>query len=227
MYRYLAPAAALYLAGSARAEFGNSFYLGPFPDGQVITKATYSMTAPDVPTGFDSSDSSLWLSVWVGVQPQSDDEDNENLVQPLLNWCLDNESCGCAADADQWCAAANTYTPSGQEGEDYVVVPTDATLDFEIAVNSSTNLIDQKIWINASGMQPGVIYSANECSDANCGTLSAFSWTNMTLTLSAAVESIEDYLALNVATSSGFTTTDGGLTWQVDEINMGTDTAWS
>jgi hypothetical protein len=49
----------------------------------------------------------------------------------------------------------------------------------------------------------------------------------MTLTLSAAVESIEDYLALNVATSSGFTTTDGGLTWQVDEINMGTDTAWS
>ncbi|KAK6189439.1 PHO85 cyclin-5 [Pestalotiopsis sp. IQ-011] len=128
--------------GRRGPSFGNSFYLGPFPDGQAIQKATYSMTAPTVPTGFDSADSSLWLSVWVG-------------------------------------------------------------------------------------MQPGVIYSANECPDASCGTLAAFGWTNMTLTLSAAVDSLEDYLALNVATSSGFSSSDGGLTWQVDEINMGTDTAWS
>lgn len=49
----------------------------------------------------------------------------------------------------------------------------------------------------------------------------------MTLTLSEAVDDIENYLALNVATSSGFTTTDGGVTWQVDEINMGKDTTWS
>lgn len=76
-------------------------------------------------------------------------------------------------------------------------------------MNTSTNLIDQKIWIDgilvssksdckwflfwlsemasvgdafsdkirtkASGMKPGVIYSANECSDTNCGTLPAFS----------------------------------------------------
>lgn len=133
MYRNIAPsaAAALLLARSARAEFGNSFYLGPFPNGQTIQKATYSMAAPTVPTGFDSADASLWLSVWVGVQPSSDDEDNENLVQPLLNWCADNAGCGCAAAEDGWCAAANTYTPAGQEGEDYVVVPTDATLDFE------------------------------------------------------------------------------------------------
>lgn len=139
MYRKLAPAAAtaaLLLARSARAEFGNSFYLGPFPDGQTIQKATYSMAAPTVPTGFDSADSSLWLSVWVGVQPSSDDEDNENLVQPLLNWCADNAGCGCAAAEDGWCAAANTYTPAGQEGEDYVVVPTDATLDFESMILS-------------------------------------------------------------------------------------------
>jgi hypothetical protein len=130
MFRYILPAAALF-AKAARADFGNSFYLGPFPDGQIITKATYSMAAPSVPTSYDTSDTSLWLSVWVGVQPESDDEDNENLVQPLLNWCLDNESCGCDADETQWCAAANTYTPSGQEGEAYVVVPTDATLDFK------------------------------------------------------------------------------------------------
>lgn len=129
--RHFVIPAALYLAQAARAEFGNSFYLGPFPNSQYITKATYSLAAPSVPTSYSSSDTSLWLSIWVGVQPDSTDEDNENLVQPLLNWCLDNESCGCSADETQWCAAANTYTPSGQEGEAYVIVPKDSTLDFE------------------------------------------------------------------------------------------------
>ncbi|KAH6651656.1 hypothetical protein BKA67DRAFT_660447 [Truncatella angustata] len=233
MRQYFLPAA-ICLAQVARAEFGNSFYLGPFSGGQYITKATYSLSAPSVPTGFDSSDTSLWLSIWVGVQQSSEDVDNENLVQPLLNWCLDNESCGCDADETQWCVAANTYTPSGQEGESYVVVPSDAVLDFEIAVNSSTSYIDQKVWINgelvsqksdSQGMKPGVIYSANECSDANCGTLPAFSWTNMTLTFNEAIDTVEP--ALNVATSTGFTTSDGGITWTADEINMGKDTAWS
>jgi hypothetical protein len=49
----------------------------------------------------------------------------------------------------------------------------------------------------------------------------------MTLHLSEAVENIEQYLSLNQATSSGFNTSDGGLTWSVDEINIGKDTTWS
>jgi hypothetical protein len=106
MRSYLLPAVLYW------AEFGNSFYLGPFSGSQYIVKATYSMTSPSIPTGYSTSDTSLWLSLWVGVQPKADNEDNENLVQPLLNWCLDNESCGCDADSTQYCAAANTYTPS-------------------------------------------------------------------------------------------------------------------
>lgn len=130
MRRFILPAA-LYLTQVARAEFGNSFYLGPFSGDQYISKATYSMTAPTVPTSYDTTDASLWLAIWVGVQPKTDDYDNANLVQPLLNWCLDNESCGCDANNTQWCAAANTYTAAGQEGEAYVVVPSDASIDFE------------------------------------------------------------------------------------------------
>lgn len=49
----------------------------------------------------------------------------------------------------------------------------------------------------------------------------------MTLTFNEAVSNLENYLSLNVAASSGFTTSDDGLTWSVDEINMGKDTAWS
>lgn len=76
-------------------------------------------------------------------------------------------------------------------------------------------------------MQPGVIYSANECSDSNCGTLAAFSWTNFTLVMSEAVTDLNSYLSYNVASSSGLTTSDGGITWVADEINMGKDTTWS
>lgn len=47
---YLAPAA-LYAAALlpvASANFGNSFYLGPWDGNAYITKATYSLTAPAV-----------------------------------------------------------------------------------------------------------------------------------------------------------------------------------
>lgn len=129
---YLLPAA-LYaaLAPVVSASFGNSFYLGPWSGDAYITKATYSLAAPGVVTGYDSSDSSLWVAIWVGVQQSADDVDAENLVQPLLNWCADQESCGCGASAAEWCVAASTYTPDGQTGQAYVAVPTGATLDFE------------------------------------------------------------------------------------------------
>jgi hypothetical protein len=133
---YLTPttlyaALTLALAPVATANFGNSFYLGPWTGGAYITKATYSLAAPSVITGYDTSDSSLWVSIWVGVQQSDVDVDNENLVQPLLNWCADQESCGCDASATEWCVAASTYTPEGQTGQAYVRVPSDAALDFE------------------------------------------------------------------------------------------------
>lgn len=47
---YLAPAAlcAAALLPAASANFGNSFYLGPWDGDAYITKATYSLTAPAV-----------------------------------------------------------------------------------------------------------------------------------------------------------------------------------
>lgn len=129
---YLIPAA-LYasLVPVVSADFGNSFYLGPWSGDAYITKAAYSLTAPSVITDYDTSDSSLWIAIWIGVQESSEDVDNENLVQPLLNWCIDQDSCGCDASATEWCVAASTYTPDGQTGQSYVAVPTDAMLDFE------------------------------------------------------------------------------------------------
>lgn len=225
----------LALTPVATANFGNSFYLGPWTGGAYISKATYSLAAPSVITDYDTSDSSLWVSIWVGVQQSAVDVDNENLVQPLLNWCVDQESCGCDASATEWCVAASTYTPEGQTGQAYVRVPSDAALEFEISVNSSTSMIDQKVWLNgelvsqqsdSKGLKPGVFYSANECSDSNCGTLASFSWTNITLVMSAAVTDLGDYMSYDGASSDGLTSSDGGITWTVDAIAMGKDTTW-
>lgn len=129
---YLAPAA-LYAAllPAVSANFGNSFYLGPWDGDAYITKATYSLTAPAVIQDYDTSDTSLWVAIWIGVQPNVADVSQANFVQPLLNWCADQTSCGCDASATEWCVTASTYTPEGQTGNAYVAVPADAKLDFE------------------------------------------------------------------------------------------------
>lgn len=130
---YLAPAAlcAGALLPFASANFGNSFYLGPWDGAAYITRATYSLDAPDVIQDYDTSDKSLWVAIWIGVQPNVPDVSQANLVQPLLNWCADQASCGCDAGADEWCVTASTYTPEGQTGNAYVAVPKGAKLDFE------------------------------------------------------------------------------------------------
>lgn len=75
-------------------------------------------------------------------------------------------------------------------------------------------------------MKPGVIYSANECSDSSCGTLAAFSWENLTLVFSEAVSDLNSYISYNGASSDGLTTSDGGITWVAEAIDMGKDTVW-
>ena len=168
-------------------EYGNMFYLGPTTNGQYITKATYSLSVPVPPTDFLTSEQDQrWLSLWIGLQdnPNNGDVLNMNFVQPLLNWGPNNEIWGCSADNEHWCAAASTYTPSGQIGQAYVPLPDNTTLDFVVEQNASTGMIDQSISMAGSviskesdskGMKPAVFYSGTECYADGCGTLDAHS----------------------------------------------------
>ena len=168
-------------------EYGNMFYLGPTTNGQYITKATYSLSVPVPPTDFLTSEQDQrWLSLWIGLQdnPNNGDVLNMNFVQPLLNWGPSNEVWGCSADNEHWCAAASTYTPSGQIGQAYVPLPDNTTLDFVVEQNASTGMVDQSISMAGSviskesdskGMKPAVFYSGTECYADGCGTLDAHS----------------------------------------------------
>jgi hypothetical protein len=72
----------------------------------------------------------------------------------------------------------------------------------------------------ANGMKPSLFYSGTECYDDGCGTLDAFSWSNITITLNKAASDFDQTLSLTGATSSGLSTSDGGITWHVDSIKI-------
>ena len=73
-------------------------------------------------------------------------------------------------------------------------------------------------------MKPGLFYSGTECYDDGCGTLAAFSWTNITITLSAADAKFDQTFSQTGATSSGMTTADGGVTWKIASVNRAKQT---
>ncbi|KAL1639219.1 hypothetical protein SLS58_008187 [Diplodia intermedia] len=194
------------------SKYGNMFYSGPTSNA-YITKATYSVVPPDAPCNYHTGVPQEELSLWVGVQadPTNGDVMDMNLVQPLLNWAPNQ---------------------TGQTGQTYQVVPTGSQLDFEISVNSETTKIDQKVWIagelvssqsDSAGMKPAVFYGANECVGYSCGTLKGYTWSNITVHLSAADENYGNTFSLSNATSSGATTSDSGKTWHIDSIKFAKD----
>jgi hypothetical protein len=97
IYTVIPAVAAVGAAASQPADswvFGNSlFYLGPPSGSARITKATYSIVPPAVPSGATVSNANdeVWVSVWVGASSTAGDAD-ANLYQPLFNWSPDQES---------------------------------------------------------------------------------------------------------------------------------------
>lgn len=97
IYTAIPAVAAVGAATSQPADswvFGNSlFYLGPPSGSARITKATYSIVPPPVPSGATVSNvnDEVWVSVWVGASSTAGDAD-ANLYQPLFNWSPDQES---------------------------------------------------------------------------------------------------------------------------------------
>ncbi|KAJ5785590.1 uncharacterized protein N7503_010802 [Penicillium pulvis] len=210
--------------------FGDSlFYLGPPSGNSRITKATYSIMPPAVPSGAKASTKDeVWVSVWVGASSTAGSDDYD-LYQPLFNWSLDQESQGCSASVEEWCVAASTYTPDGQIGQDYVAVPQNTTVDFEIAVEGKkviqTVTIDGEIVSKQSDTLDAALqylYSSNECytGSGSCGTLAGYSITNLTVTLSEADTGFADVLSLDSVTDKNFKSTDGGITWHADWIKV-------
>ncbi|KAF4781303.1 hypothetical protein HER10_EVM0009988 [Colletotrichum scovillei] len=226
-------AARIVAAGKYDAwKFGNMFTLGS--DSSVITKATYTLVPPSIPCGtvISNKDDQPWMSIWVGIS-QSVSDQGSDLFQPLLNWAPDNSAAGCPASNTEWCVAASTFTGSTQVAQPYIAIPSKSDVDFELVYDASKG-VTQKVWINGAmvsqqtdvdgnGKAPTYIYSSNECYQGACGTLPAYSWSNLTIVLAKADKTFGDSLQLTGATSTGIKTTDDGKTWHVDAIKINQD----
>ncbi|KAF4536940.1 uncharacterized protein LTHEOB_11808 [Lasiodiplodia theobromae] len=226
MYKSTSAAVLALAAGASAADFsawafGNMFTVGPATGNAYITKATWSVLPPAVPSDATMKDKSdpPFLSLWIGVSDSISDE-NTALVQPLLNWSPDQDSQGCPAAADEWCVDASTYFASGQVAQPYVQVPKNTKIDFEITATSAKKTT-QKVWISDklvsqqednAGWLPTYLYSSNECYQNTCGSVGGYTWSNISITLSAADKSFGNTLSLTGA-SGKLTTSDNGKTW--------------
>lgn len=89
--------------------FGNMFTVGPVSgSSNWIKKATWSLTPPPPPTDSTAPNGDdMFASIWIGISPTVS---SGTLVQPLLNWSVNQKSQGCDAADDEWCVNASTFT---------------------------------------------------------------------------------------------------------------------
>ncbi|KAG6353706.1 hypothetical protein INS49_005415 [Diaporthe citri] len=126
-----------------------------------------------------------------------------NFVQPLFVWGpTPNVTVDPACNAETWCGTASTFIGQGpdQQSAGFKPVAVGTTLDMEIITDSP-------------GMRPGVFNSQNECITDSCGTLESFEWKNLRLTLKKAQPGWGPKMELANATTAGWETPDGGVTW--------------
>ncbi|KAF7552846.1 hypothetical protein G7Z17_g4053 [Cylindrodendrum hubeiense] len=188
--------------------FGPAFSLGP--TNSWIREATTTLVLPKVP-----SPQLDRLALWPGMGTSGGD-----LIQALaVSFSDPNANCG--ATAGQWYGTqlGGTQVPASAGDE--------VTMHYKY--NDSTGKYDQTAALNGKVVSTLSTSSGNaqgwgtavECQDDACvGTVVAHKYTDTTIILNAIDTTFKDTLVLTEATSSGFSTTDGGKTWTVDTINI-------
>ncbi|KAI1084175.1 hypothetical protein F5B20DRAFT_523938 [Whalleya microplaca] len=195
--------------------FGPYFSLGPTQSW--ISEATTTLVLPEVPSPQEER-----LALWPGMGTSGGD-----LIQALAV-SFEDPAANCGASAGQWCTWASTLQ-GVQLGGDQVPASPGDELEMHYVYNDSTGEYDQSVAINGEVVSTLSTSSGNaegwgtavECQvDACTGTVAAHQYVSTTVILDSADESFGDTLALNEATSSGLTTSDGGKTWKVNTINI-------
>lgn len=62
--------------------------------------------------------------------------------------------------------------------------------------------------------------SAVECAEENCGTVAAHKWINTTITLNTADPNYDQTMGKAQGVTGEMSTSDGGITWKVTDIDI-------
>ncbi|KAF7118662.1 hypothetical protein CNMCM5793_008200 [Aspergillus hiratsukae] len=210
----------LGLASCTTYGFGPYFSLGP--TSSWIREANTTLVLPETPNPQKDR-----LALWPGMGTSGDD-----LIQALAVSFAD-PAANCGANAGQWCTWASTLQDGTQLGGTQVPANPGDKLTMHYKYNDSTGNYDQSVAINGevvstlstnSGQAQGW-GTAVECQDDACySTTAAHQYLDTTIILNSADSSFGNTLAINEATSSGLTTSDGGKTWSVATINIDSHT---
>ncbi|KAK6088131.1 hypothetical protein SCUP234_01197 [Seiridium cupressi] len=213
--------ALLEAAGVSATTYGFGPYFSLGPTNSWIREANTTLVLPDVP-----SPAADRLALWPGMGTSDGD-----LIQAIAV-ATKSPSTECGGSTGQWCVFASTLETEQEYGPE---LPEDSgtALTIHYKYNDSTQKYDQTVSVNgvvvssistrsslASGEAAG-FGTAVECQDDACdSTVGAHQYLDTTVILDSSDSTFGDTLALNEATSSGLSTTDGGITWVVDTIDI-------
>ncbi|KAH6658023.1 hypothetical protein BKA67DRAFT_204807 [Truncatella angustata] len=162
------------------------------------------------------------LAIWPGMATSGGD-----LIQALAVSFADPDD-NCGGNPEEWCTWASTLEVTQKYGT--MIPATEGThITMYYIYNDRTEMYDQTVSVNGqvistlstSSGKAQNWQTAVECQESACSsTVPAHRYIDTTIVLDCADETFANSLATYETTSSGFTTSDGGITWTVDTINI-------
>lgn len=209
--KVLSALAAAATVAKVRAADGPAFSTGPTSSDTYIVESWATLTLPDVPT-----DNSGDLSLWVGMGTS-----NGDLIQSIAeNYATSDWSVYAYTLIETSATSQEPIQAAGSTADAGVAI------SFHYKYDSSTGNYTQTVYkagtvvstLSTSDGQAEGWGSAVECAATDCGTVPSHTWSNVSITLSAADSAYSDTLALGTNVEATMSTSDGGITWEVGTI---------
>lgn len=205
--------AAAALTCSTNAAFGPAFSTGPVAGGSWIREATSTLVLPKAPSGSTGS-----ASLWVGMGTSKGD-----LIQSIADNVNQNDWSIYAYTLIS--TSANAQMPIQANGEN-AQEGDKVTMHYKF--DDSTGNYTQIVSVN--GRQVSTLStndghalgwgSAVECAETNCGTMFAHKWVDTKLTLNSADPNYDQTMGKGNGVTGEMSTTDGGVTWTITDIDV-------
>ncbi|KAJ8117432.1 hypothetical protein OPT61_g1368 [Boeremia exigua] len=203
----------LAAAASVEAAMGPAFSTGPVGAGSWIRESTSTLVLPKPASNSPSGQACLW----VGMGTSKGD-----LIQSIA------DSMG-----SDWNVYAYTLLSTGPTSQ--MPVQTDGTnavegekITMHYKFDDATGNYTQFVSIN--GQQVATLStndghaegwgSAVECAANDCGTMPAHKWIDTVITLNTADPNYDQTMGKARGVSGDMSTSDGGITWKVTDINI-------
>ncbi|EIM92772.1 uncharacterized protein STEHIDRAFT_117738 [Stereum hirsutum FP-91666 SS1] len=198
--------------------WGPAYSLGPTSTSIIEAYTVFNPGTPPSPT-------QDYLFLWPGISNAT-----SGLIQSGADAIADQETY-CGATEEQWCVSASRFGSDGQTSGD--LVPVDANTNITIHYLLGCDGITWNQTVTVGGEVISTLTSTDgplieggwgtgtECQSSCTGTGSAQFYYDTKITMSAEAPEFDQTLGKGDGViATDLYTNDGGLTWQVDSIEI-------